>query len=367
MIKNMIKLSISIFLICIIIGCIPAQEGNPVEHNGRILFQSIAENRLEYFQIFPNGSQLQKADVLSDMVHASETFGIIPSPNSENIAYSANYDGNFEIYVVDLKKGQTKNITQSNGNEYSFSWAPDAKRIAFISDRDSVLMSEENDLWTNDLFIVNLEDDSIQKISKNNTQNQYGTLSWSPDGNYLVFNMSTLSPFGPFVSNIYKLDLRTHESFLLTNPSDSIYYRPAWAPDGKKIMYFQNRGGLITLLTINADGTSKTVLMNGDFGYLENAIWAPDGDKVLVSVKKGNQNLIYTVNADGSCLKNLSTIENRIDSNPSWSPDGKQIVFSSRLSDENNQLFIMNVDGSDRRALTDSSLDANFPIWLVSP
>ena len=47
---------------------------------------------------------------------------------------------------------------------------------------------------------------------------------------------------------------------------------------------------------------------------------------------------------------------------PSYSPDGSKIAFYSRR-DGNNEIYIMNADGSSQTRLTNNAADDSFPSW----
>lgn len=77
-----------------------------------------------------------------------------------------------------------------------------------------------------------------------------------------------------------------------------------------------------------------------------------------MSKRDGNRE-IYVMNLDGSNQKRL-TNNNGSDGGPSWSPDGSQLVFQSER-DEKTHIYIMNKDGSSERKITSNGWQ---PAWL---
>jgi Tol biopolymer transport system component len=84
------------------------------------------------------------------------------------------------------------------------------------------------------------------------------------------------------------------------------------------------------------------------------------------SNRDGN-NEIYVMNPDGSEQTRL-TFDSRNDQRPDISPDGQRIVFSSnRVTDTNPtgdfEIFVMNADGSDLQQLTFNEAEDSWPRW----
>jgi len=74
---------------------------------------------------------------------------------------------------------------------------------------------------------------------------------------------------------------------------------------------------------------------------------------------------IYVVNIDGSGERRL-TDHPAHDWNPTWSPDGMRIVFSSdreAVGENNDQLYVMDFYGSNLTRLTYTERNANAPSW----
>jgi hypothetical protein len=101
------------------------------------------------------------------------------------------------------------------------------------------------------------------------------------------------------------------------------------------------------------------------------ALFVPTGQPVSRAVANGkiafvvferDDNQIYTMNPDGSERTQL-TVEEEYSVSPAWSPDGTKIAFTrGNTRDHRGQIFVMNADGGDQRRLTQSRND-NYPTW----
>lgn len=69
--------------------------------------------------------------------HPAEENSPIFSPDGQQIAFSAEYDGNTDVYVISVQGGQPKRLTWHPTADVPVDWAPDGSAVAFVSDRET--------------------------------------------------------------------------------------------------------------------------------------------------------------------------------------------------------------------------------------
>ena len=170
----------------------------------------------------------------------------------------------------------------------------------------------------------------------------------SPDGTTLAFVIA----HGPY-ARIATMGVDGTGLRMLTR-TDAIAEDPAWSPDGSKIAFTRTvEGSPPQIYVMDADGGNAT-LAAGSPTSESKARWSPDGNTIvyvnLGTTKEADQQYVKTadiwaVPAAGGAPVQL-THEAGADLYPDISPDGTQIVYR-----HDRRLMIMNVDGSDQRAL----------------
>lgn len=131
----------------------------------------------------------------------------------------------------------------------------------------------------------------------------------------------------------------------------------AYAPIGEQQVFW----------TIGPDGSARMTVRVDVPGFVGVPSWSPDGSKIAFSVNSyddphpeaGNWD-IYVASADGSAPTRLTA--DRVDHSPAWSPDGTQIAYVHGYDDD-QQIRVMNADGSDVRVLTGNHGFHSFPTW----
>ena len=94
--------------------------------------------------------------------------------------------------------------------------------------------------------------------------------------------------------------------------------------------------------------------------------WSPRGDLIAFTSTDPGNDEIFVVDPEGNSntLRQLTHNDFEWDKHPTWSPDGTQIVWYSNRYSSRRQLWIMNLDGSGLRNLSNNEYEDWDPVWI---
>jgi TolB protein len=139
-----------------------------------------------------------------------------------------------------------------------------------------------------------------------------------------------------------------------------------WAPDGRAVAYTSWRQGFPNILVSYIYTGTPPATPAGGTPNAHNwlAVFSPDGTRLAFTSNRNGNPELYVINLDGTNLRRL-TNHPAADTTPTWSPTGTEIAFVSDRSGS-PQVYVVGADGTGLRRISSESY-CDRPTWSPAP
>ncbi|NLD64795.1 MAG: peptidase S41 [Bacteroidales bacterium] len=310
------------------------------------------------------------------------------SPDGSLIAFTGEYDGNADVYIMNINGGNITRLTWHPGTDEVVGWNAAKNKIMFTSGRNSPSRYVK-------MYLVSPDGTGLEEMIMYDAARG----SFSPDGGKIAYNKdaqdnATWKRYrGGRAQEVYIYDLATDKETNISNYDGSDRW-PMWI--GNKIFFSSDRDRVLNIWSYDT-GTGKIEqvtrhteydVRHPDFGgnqvvyELGGEIWKLDlasGTSARVPVKiltdmeerrpfmkdvsrnitradispSGNRALIvargdiFTLPEKEGPVRNLTTSPGARDKDAVWSPDGKRIAYFSDASGE-YELYVIEPEGKEK-------------------
>ncbi|SFF60590.1 S41 family peptidase [Sunxiuqinia elliptica] len=323
------------------------------------------------------------------------------SPDGSQLAFTGQYDGNTEVFVMPAEGGSPRRLTYTatlsrdlvsdrmGPNNIVMSWTPDGKNIIYRSRKQSF------NAFKGQLFQVPADGG----LSTELPLSEGGFCSFSSDGKQLAFNrvfreFRTWKYYkGGMADDIWMFDFNSKQVKQLTH-NDAQDLFPMWAGEeifflsdrdrtmnlfvyntkteavekvtnfteydikfpsiGDDYIVFENGGNIYKLNVKDKKPVKVPVFINNDFVYARNE-WkdasknitdgdvSPNGERVIFSARGE----LFNTPVNKGITYNLTQTSGVHERSAVWSPDGKYIAYLSDQSGE-FEVYIQDQQGKEK-------------------
>jgi tricorn protease len=332
------------------------------------------------------------------------------SPDGSQLAFSGQYDGNTDVFVMPANGGVPRRLTWHPADDLAVGWSNDGTRVLFSSDRTSYAGFPQ-------LYTIGLDGGLPEMLPL--PMGERGT--YSPDGTQLAYEpLAQWQPAwkryrGGQADVIWLARLSDSAVEVVPHPGSNDRF-PMWI--GSKVYFISDREGAATLYAYDtASKKVARVLENKGLDVLSASAWRSDGPEraVIAYEQFGSLHLfdvasgrtrpvvarvaadlltvrpryekvgeriataavsptgaravfeargeILTVPAEKGDARNLTNSPGVMERDPTWSPDGASIAF---WSDESGEYALHIRDQKGEKPAKKIALPPQFyysPVW----
>ena len=222
------------------------------------------------------------------------------SPNTNKIIFTGYETGKPRVYLMDLSSGEITSLSELQGMSFAPRFSADGSEI--------VLSMTEN--GNTDIFISNLASGTKRRLTTNIAIDT--APSFSPDGNRIVFESDRGGG-----QQLYIIPSKGGEAKRISF-GEGRYATPVWSPRGDLIAFTKIKEGKFHIGVMRVDGTKERLLTTSFLD--EGPAWAPNG-RVLMFFRetpgKAGAPSIYSIDISGRNLRKIKT--SSFASDPNWS------------------------------------------------
>src|SRR5688572_13017795 len=290
-----------------------------------------------------------------------------PSRDGRKVAYTwYNEKAQVELKVVGIDGRESRVLYTDARLEYvqPFDWSPDGREL--------LVAVYSKSSRTGDIALLSSTDGSI-RVLKSVDWRGPGTMSFSPDGKYIVYDSPRTGAAEQRDIFVIGRDGKS-ESSIITHPAHDVAL--GWTPDGKYILFASDRTGHMSVWLApvqNGRPAGEPQLIRRDAEFASVPMGFTDAGVFYYSTEASPVD-IYLTSIDQRTRRAVGVPARVVDRyvganrSPAWSPDGKSVAYLSQrrpgvTGRSGRMLVIRSLDTDAERVVPTQLSNLGSPRW----
>jgi len=251
-------------------------------------------------------------------------------------------------------------LLEDNDWSGSSAWSPDSSRIAFL-----VYQRAAPGVYSSgDVFVKDFVTGDLRRVDEGQFARSRSLMQWSPDSAHIsMLEGSTLDAR----RDLLVIDVATGERHVLSESlrGDGGVEQHAWSADSRNLAFTRNEGQQ-SLYVAPANAASPPRRIASAWGG-EPPAWSPDDEWIAATNVSGSRGRVFIIRVDGSDRRE---VDGGLASSgwPAWSPDGRRLAFAGtpRRDAFNARLYVYDLAGATATEVPSPPL-AFAPVLVWAP
>ncbi len=223
------------------------------------------------------------------------------APDGKRIAYVSFEQKRPRIFIQHIDTGRREQITNFPGLNGAPAWSPDGTRLAMVLSKDG----------NPDVYVMNLADKQLKRVT-----NQFGIDTepfWGKDGQTLYFTSDRAGK-----PQIYKVNINSGATERVTF-TGNYNANPKLSADEKTLVMVHRQDGYAVFRVAVQDLQRGSLRIISETSLDESPTVAPNGTMVIYATRQQGRGVLMLASTNGRVRVPLPTAQGQVQE-PSWSP-----------------------------------------------